>query len=166
METCKKEKIINPLALNWSTMRTLKNETITLSKDQQQVGTDNFERRKEVLLSLAINHPLRMKIIDGALQKKSFSIAEVCTEQRIEFSVGMQHFAILKRARVIKDHNPFLFSILKKIRKIRLIKQPLIKQPVKRFKIDQIGLIKAMEFRTKEYVKNDNVEHYSCVKTA
>lgn len=82
-------------------MRKQKNETVTLSKGQQNVELDYAELRKAVLVLRAVNHKLRQRIIDLLEENGQMTVTDIYVKLRLEQSVASQHLAILRRAGVV-----------------------------------------------------------------
>lgn len=82
-------------------MRKQKNETVTLSKGQQDVELDYAELRKAVLVLRAVNHKLRQRVIDLLEENGQMTVTEIYVQLRLEQSVASQHLAILRRAGVV-----------------------------------------------------------------
>ncbi len=82
-------------------MRKQKNETVSLTRGNQDIDLDYAELRKAVLVLRAINHKLRQKIIDLLEEGKQMTVTDIYVKLRLEQSVASQHLAILRRAGVV-----------------------------------------------------------------
>ncbi|MEN0047008.1 MAG: metalloregulator ArsR/SmtB family transcription factor [Bacteroidota bacterium] len=99
-------------------MRKQKDETVTLTKGNQDIPLDYAELRKAVLVLRAVNHKLRQRIIDLLEESSQLTVTDIYIKLRLEQSVASQHLAILRRAGVVitERQGKFIYYSLDKER--------------------------------------------------
>lgn len=84
------------------------------TKPNTPVDIDSNSLRKAALHFRAINHPLRLKILQLLDQNKRMTVSSIYFILRIEQSVTSQHLAILRRANLViaeRDGKRVFYSV-------------------------------------------------------
>ena len=69
---------------------------------KQPISVDYAILRKAVLTLRAVEHEMRLSILEMLLQKEFLTVTEIYAKLKVEQSVASQHLAILRRAGVVK----------------------------------------------------------------
>ena len=71
---------------------------IHLSINHSTIVLDVIKNKKALYILRAINHPLRLSIIELLDQKKSLTVTEIYTQLNIQQAIASQNLAVLRRA--------------------------------------------------------------------
>lgn len=67
--------------------------------------------RKSLLILRALNHPVRLKIIESILENGSLTVTEIYSKIDVEQSVTSQHLVVLKSAKIVSSTRNGKFMI-------------------------------------------------------
>lgn len=75
--------------------------TLTIPEEKEQIPIDYFQLKKSSMILRAMNHTLRLNIIQLINEHKKLTVTEIYVKLRMEQSVASQHLAILRKANIV-----------------------------------------------------------------
>ncbi len=75
--------------------------TLTAPEKQGTLTIDFVQLKKASMILRALNHRLRLNIVQLVDQQKKLTVTEIYVKLRMEQSVASQHLAILRRANIV-----------------------------------------------------------------
>ncbi|WP_447640572.1 MULTISPECIES: ArsR/SmtB family transcription factor [Chitinophagaceae] len=76
--------------------------TVNISEKQDDnLAIDFIQLKKASMILRALNHRLRLNIVQLIDQQKKLTVTEIYIKLRMEQSVASQHLAILRRANIV-----------------------------------------------------------------
>lgn len=81
---------------------------------QDSLAIDFVQLKKSSMILRALNHKLRLNIVQLIDQQKKLTVTEIYIKLRMEQSVASQHLAILRRANIVttEREGKFIFYTL------------------------------------------------------
>lgn len=73
-----------------------------LNGEKFSIELDIIKNRKAMYIYRAINHPLRLSIIQLLNNKKTLTVTEIYTSLKIQQAIASQNLAVLRRAGFVK----------------------------------------------------------------
>ncbi|PZP47236.1 MAG: transcriptional regulator [Pseudopedobacter saltans] len=80
---------------------TLSVVNLNVSEEKEDLPIDYFQLKKAAMILRAMNHKLRLNIIQLIDQHKKLTVTEIYVKLRMEQSVASQHLAILRKANIV-----------------------------------------------------------------
>lgn len=65
---------------------------------RKELALDSLQLKKAAMMLRAINHPLRLQMLQLIHKKRNITVTEIYVQLRLEQSVASQHLAILRKA--------------------------------------------------------------------
>ncbi len=81
--------------MNTTNLIIIKGESFTIKLDQ-------IKNKKAIYILRAINHPLRLQMIELLNEKKSLTVTEIYQTLQIQQAIASQNLAVLRRAGFVK----------------------------------------------------------------
>ncbi len=87
---------------------------IIIKGEDFTIKLDHIKNKKALYILRAINHPLRLQIIELLNEKKSLTVTEIYQTLQIQQAVASQNLAVLRRAGfvVTKKESKFVHYML------------------------------------------------------
>lgn len=88
--------------------------TILFNNNETPLALDTVKNKKALHILRAINHPLRLSILQLIDVNKRMTVTEIHTHFKIEQAIASQHLAILRRAGFVstKKESKFVYYTL------------------------------------------------------
>jgi len=71
------------------------------TEQEESLAIDFIQLKKSSMILRALNHKLRLNIVQLIDQQKKLTVTEIYIKLRMEQSVASQHLAILRRANIV-----------------------------------------------------------------
>lgn len=80
---------------------TLSVVNLNVPEEKDDLPIDYFQLKKASMILRAMNHKLRLNIVQLIDQHKKLTVTEIYVKLRMEQSVASQHLAILRKANIV-----------------------------------------------------------------